>query len=161
MPSVQHRRREATVATELRERRPDREHRVSRSQYNLVLEVSGIGSEVKKEPTGVLAMHTRVCLDPTAVIGGRVLGSGAPSTTRRGAGDWLVAEADESDGSFLRLAPVIGVITNIDPEHLDHYGSEDALHQAFVDFANRIPFWGTTVLCLDHPGVQPDPAGKL
>jgi UDP-N-acetylmuramate--alanine ligase len=65
-----------------------------------------------------------------------------------------VAEADESDGSFLRLSPVIAVITNIDPEHLDHYGSFEAVKDAFVDFANRVPFWGLTVLCLDHPGVQ-------
>jgi len=94
-------------------------------------------------------------LDPTAIIGGRVLASDAsPSTTRLGSGDLLVAEADESDGSFLRLAPVIGVITNIDPEHLDHYGSYEALEEAFVAFANRVPFWGLTVLCLDHPGVQ-------
>lgn len=109
-----------------------------------------------KTTTTSLVVHilSQTGLDPTAVIGGRVLGSGDPSTTRRGAGEWLVAEADESDGSFLRLAPVIGVITNIDPEHLDHYGSEDALHEAFIEFANRIPFWGTTVLCLDHAGIQ-------
>jgi len=94
-------------------------------------------------------------LDPTAVIGGRVLGSaGAPTGARLGAGDVMVAEADESDGSFLRLAPVIAVITNIDPEHLDHYGTYDALKEAFVAFANRVPFRGCTVLCLDHRGVQ-------
>ena len=94
-------------------------------------------------------------LDPTAVIGGRVLASDAsPSTTRLGSGDLLVAEADESDGSFLRLTPVIAVVTNIDPEHLDHYGSYEALEEAFVAFANRVPFWGLSVLCLDHTGVQ-------
>jgi UDP-N-acetylmuramate--alanine ligase len=94
-------------------------------------------------------------LDPTAVIGGRVLASDAsPSTTRLGSGNLLVAEADESDGSFLRLTPVIAVVTNIDPEHLDHYGSYEALEEAFVAFANRVPFWGLSVLCLDHPGVQ-------
>ncbi|MEN8182654.1 MAG: UDP-N-acetylmuramate--L-alanine ligase, partial [Myxococcota bacterium] len=94
-------------------------------------------------------------LDPTAVIGGRVLGSGSdPTGARLGRGDLLVAEADESDGSFLRLAPVIAVVTNIDPEHLDHYGSFEALQDAFVTFANRVPFWGVAVLCLDHPGVQ-------
>jgi UDP-N-acetylmuramate--alanine ligase len=63
-------------------------------------------------------------------------------------------QADESDGSFLRLAPVIAVVTNIDPEHLDHYGSYEALQEAFAEFANRVPFWGAAVLCLDHPGVQ-------
>jgi UDP-N-acetylmuramate--alanine ligase len=94
-------------------------------------------------------------LDPTAVIGGRVLASDAsPSTTRLGSGDLLVAEADESDGSFLRLTPVIAVVTNIDPEHLDHYGSYEALEEAFVTFANRVPFWGLSVLCLDQAGVQ-------
>jgi UDP-N-acetylmuramate--alanine ligase len=94
-------------------------------------------------------------LDPTAVIGGRVFAPDAsPSTTRLGGGDLLVAEADESDGSFLRLTPVIAVVTNIDPEHLDHYGSYEALEEAFVTFANRVPFWGLSVLCLDHAGVQ-------
>jgi len=94
-------------------------------------------------------------LDPTAVIGGRVLAAErAPSTTRLGAGPLLVAEADESDGSFLRLAPVIAVVTNIEPEHLDHWGRFEAVLDAFVAFANRVPFWGLSVLCLDHPGVQ-------
>jgi UDP-N-acetylmuramate--alanine ligase len=84
-----------------------------------------------------------------------VLAAGsAPTTARLGASDLLVAEADESDGSFLRLAPVIAVVTNIDPEHLDHYGSYEALQEAFVAFVNRVPFWGASVLCLDHPGVQ-------
>ncbi len=112
-----------------------------------------------KTTTTSLAAHVlhAAGLDPTAVIGGRVLGTGADHQTtgaRLGHGDLLVAEADESDGSFLRLAPVIGVITNIDPEHLDHYGSEEALREAFIAFANRVPFWGVTILCLDHPGVQ-------
>jgi UDP-N-acetylmuramate--alanine ligase len=94
-------------------------------------------------------------LDPTAIIGGRVLAAGsAPTNARLGMSDLLVAEADESDGSFLRLAPVIAVVTNIDPEHLDHYGSYEALQEAFVAFVNCVPFWGASVLCLDHPGVQ-------
>jgi UDP-N-acetylmuramate--alanine ligase len=94
-------------------------------------------------------------LDPTAVIGGRVLAPGTdPTGARIGRGEFLVAEADESDGSFLRLMPVVSVITNIDPEHLDHYGSYDALRDAFVRFANQVPFWGVSILCLDHPGVQ-------
>ncbi len=114
------------------------------------------GSHGKTTTTSLVAhVLAAAGLDPTAVIGGRVLAPDAsPTTTRLGAGDLLVAEADESDGSFLRLAPVIGVITNIDPEHLDHYGSYAALEEAFVAFANRVPFWGLTVLCLDHPGVQ-------
>jgi UDP-N-acetylmuramate--alanine ligase len=97
-------------------------------------------------------------LDPTAVIGGRVITKVAAPEDRRGVrlggGGVVVAEADESDGSFLRLTPVIAVVTNVDPEHLDHYGSFEALQQAFVDFANHIPFWGLAVLCFDHPGVQ-------
>jgi len=94
-------------------------------------------------------------LDPTAVIGGRVLAAGRdPSGAKLGRGDLLVAEADESDGSFLRLAPIIAVVTNIDPEHLDHYGSFAALEEAFTEFANRVPFWGLAVVCFDHPGTQ-------
>ena len=113
------------------------------------------GSHGKTTTTSLVShVLAEAGLDPTAVIGGRVLGRGDPSTTRRGAGTWLVAEADESDGSFLHLAPVIAVITNIDPEHLDHYGSEAALHEAFAAFANRVPFWGTAIVCLDHPGVR-------
>jgi len=116
------------------------------------------GSHGKTTTTSLIAhvLHS-AGLDPTAVIGGRILGTGGDhevTGARLGHGDLLVAEADESDGSFLRLAPVIAVITNIDPEHLDHYGSEAALREAFVAFANRVPFWGVNVLCLDHPGVQ-------
>jgi UDP-N-acetylmuramate--alanine ligase len=76
------------------------------------------------------------------------------SNARLGAGDLFVAEADESDGSFLRLAPTVAVVTNIDPEHLDHYGTHDNVKDAFVEFANRVPFYGLCVLCLDHPHVQ-------
>jgi UDP-N-acetylmuramate--alanine ligase len=114
------------------------------------------GSHGKTTTTSLVAhVLSSAGLDPTAVIGGRVFAPDrAPSTTRLGAGDLLVAEADESDGSFLRLAPVVAVVTNIDPEHLDHYGSYAALESAFVAFANRVPFWGLSVLCLDHPGVQ-------
>ena len=116
------------------------------------------GSHGKTTTTSLVAHVLGAAgLDPTAVIGGRVLGTGTDhevTGARLGHGDLLVAEADESDGSFLQLAPVIAVITNIDPEHLDHYGSEAALREAFVSFANRLPFWGVNVLCLDHPGVQ-------
>ena len=65
-----------------------------------------------------------------------------------------MAEADESDGSFLRLTPTIAVVTNIDPEHLDHYGTHEKIKEAFVEFASRVPFYGLAVLCLDHPHVQ-------
>jgi UDP-N-acetylmuramate--alanine ligase len=115
-----------------------------------------VGGSHGKTTTTSLVAHVldAAGLDPTAVIGGRVLHPGGRSTARLGTGPLLVAEADESDGSFLRLAPVIAVVTNIDPEHLDHYGSLEALHDAFVAFANRVPFWGLAVVCLDHPGVQ-------
>ncbi len=118
--------------------------------------VAVAGSHGKPTTTSLIA-HILVAagLDPTAVSGGRVLHPGrVASGARLGAGQLLVAEADESDGSFLDLAPVFSVITNIDPEHLDHYGSVEALRDAFVRFANRVPFWGATVVCIDHPGVQ-------
>ena len=115
-----------------------------------------VGGSHGKTTTTSLITHIldRAGLDPTAVIGGRVLGGPHRSGARLGTGRWLVAEADESDGSFLRLAPVISIVTNIDPEHLDHYGTTEALREAFVTFANGIPFWGLAVLCIDHPGVQ-------
>ena len=92
-------------------------------------------------------------LDPTIVIGGRLDSLGG-TNARLGAGEYLVAEADESDGSFLFLSPTATIVTNIDPEHLDHYGSVDALEDTFVEFANRVPFYGFSVMCLDHPRVQ-------
>jgi UDP-N-acetylmuramate--alanine ligase len=113
------------------------------------------GSHGKTTTTSLVAHVLGAAgLDPTAVIGGRVIHPSERSTVRLGSGSLLVAEADESDGSFLQLAPIIAVVTNIDPEHLEHYGSLEALHEAFVRFANRVPFWGLSVLCLDHPGVQ-------
>jgi len=91
-------------------------------------------------------------LDPTVVVGGKVNTLG--TSVRLGQGDYLVAEADESDGSFLVYAPTVAVVTNIDPEHMDHYGTMDALRDAFAQFVNRVPFYGLAVLCLDHPEVQ-------
>src|SRR5258705_364984 len=91
-------------------------------------------------------------LDPTIVVGGRVTSLG--SNARLGQGEFLVAEADESDGSFLKLAPTIAVVTTVDPEHLDHYGSLDAIRDAFVAFVNKVPFYGSAVLCLDQPNIQ-------
>src|SRR3989442_982841 len=90
--------------------------------------------------------------DPTIVVGGRVTNLG--SNARLGQGDYLVAEADESDGSFLKLAPTIAVVTTVDAEHLDHYGTLEAIREAFVAFVNRVPFYGSAVLCLDHPNIQ-------
>ena len=111
------------------------------------------GSHGKTTPTSLVATVLREAeLDPTVVIGGKlnVLGS----TGSHGQGDLLLAEADESDGSFLHLTPVIAVITNIDAEHLDHYGDHDGVKRAFAEFANRVPFYGLVVACLDHPHVQ-------
>ncbi|MGE0546537.1 MAG: UDP-N-acetylmuramate--L-alanine ligase [Kofleriaceae bacterium] len=91
--------------------------------------------------------------DPTAVIGGRVNSLGL-ANARWGKSDYLVAEADESDGSFLTLSPTAAIVTNIDAEHLDHYGTFDNVKKAFTDFCNRVPFYGISALCLDNVGVQ-------
>ncbi|NET73728.1 MAG: UDP-N-acetylmuramate--L-alanine ligase, partial [Sphaerospermopsis sp. SIO1G2] len=90
--------------------------------------------------------------DPTVINGGIINAYG--TNARLGEGDWLVAEADESDGSFLRLPATISIVTNIDPEHLDHYGNVEKLHQAFLDFLHNIPFYGMAVVCVDDPTVQ-------
>lgn len=111
------------------------------------------GSHGKTTATSLVATVLRDAgLDPTVIIGGRLnaLGSNAAS----GKGELLVAEADESDGSFLRLHPSISVLTNIDPEHLDHYGSLEAVKEAFITFANQVPFYGLVVACVDHPNIQ-------
>jgi UDP-N-acetylmuramate--alanine ligase len=92
-------------------------------------------------------------LDPTFVIGGRLISAGA--NARLGTGDFIVAEADESDASFLNLFPVIEVITNIDADHMDTYGHDFArLKQAFIEFTHRLPFYGIAVLCVDDPNVR-------
>ena len=91
-------------------------------------------------------------VDPTVINGGIINSYG--SNARLGASDWMVVEADESDGSFLRLDGTIAVVTNIDPEHLDHYGSFDGVKDAFVEFVENVPFYGAALLCLDHPEVQ-------
>jgi UDP-N-acetylmuramate--alanine ligase len=92
-------------------------------------------------------------LDPTFVVGGRLVST--DSNARLGSGKYLVAEADESDASFLHLQPVIAVITNIDADHMDTYGGDlDSLHDAFVEFLHNLPFYGLAVLCVDDPGVQ-------
>jgi UDP-N-acetylmuramate--alanine ligase len=90
--------------------------------------------------------------DPTVVVGGRVHGLG--TNARLGQGEFLVAEADESDGSFLKLSPTIAVVTTVDAEHLDHYADLDAIRAAFLQFVNKVPFYGAAVLCLDQPNIQ-------
>ena len=108
------------------------------------------GAHGKTTTTSMVAlMLERAGLDPTAVIGGRLSAFG--SNARLGQGDVIVAEADESDGSFLRLAPTFSVITNVDREHLDHYGSFENALEAFVTFANTVPFDGAVVVCADDP----------
>ena len=111
------------------------------------------GSHGKTTTTSMVATILAAAgLDPTAVVGGKLNSLG--SNAKLGKGEVMVVEADESDGSFLKLSPAICVITNVDPEHLDHYGTLAALEAAFVDFANRVPFYGLAVMCLDHPVVQ-------
>jgi UDP-N-acetylmuramate--alanine ligase len=115
--------------------------------------VAVAGTHGKTTTTSMIAQILGAAgLDPTVVIGGKLDALG--SNAKLGQGELLVAEADESDGSFLLLAPTVAVITNIDPEHLDHYGDFATLRRAFVDFANKVPFFGFTVACLDHPIVQ-------
>jgi UDP-N-acetylmuramate--alanine ligase len=114
----------------------------------------GVGGTHGKTTTTsmVAALLDEAGLDPTVVNGGIINAYG--TNAKVGDGDWIVVEADESDGSFLRLKCTVAIITNIDPEHLDHYGDFDALRKAFVDFIEDIPFYGFGVVCLDHPEVQ-------
>ncbi|MGV3512465.1 MAG: UDP-N-acetylmuramate--L-alanine ligase [Novosphingobium sp.] len=91
-------------------------------------------------------------IDPTVINGGIINSYG--SNARLGDSEWMVVEADESDGSFLRLDGTLAVVTNIDPEHLDHYGSFDKVKSAFVEFIENVPFYGAAMLCIDHPEVQ-------
>jgi UDP-N-acetylmuramate--alanine ligase len=120
-----------------------------RVKYNVTI----AGSHGKTTTTSLVATVLRHAgLDPTVVVGGKVNALG--SNARLGAGDLFVAEADESDGSFLKLTPTIAVVTNIDPEHLDHYGTHANLKDAFVEHVNTVPFYGLGILCVDHPSVQ-------
>ena len=115
--------------------------------------VAVAGSHGKTTVTSMVALVLdKGGLDPTVVVGGRlgVLGSGA----RLGKGDYMVAEADESDRSFLKLSPTVAVVTNIDREHLDAYGDLADIKDAFLGFMNKVPFYGSAVLCLDDPPLQ-------
>ena len=112
------------------------------------------GSHGKTTTTSMTATILNFAgLDPTVVVGGRV-GTMGGSNARVGHSDFLVVEADESDGSFLKLAPIIAVVTNIDREHLDHYPSLDAIRAAFIEFVNKVPFYGAVIVCLDDANVQ-------
>ncbi len=111
------------------------------------------GTHGKTTTTSLIACVLEAAsIDPTVINGGIINAYG--SNTRLGEGDWMVVEADESDGSFLRLPAVIAVVTNMDPEHLDHWGTADAMVAGYDQFVGNIPFYGFGVLCIDHPGVQ-------
>lgn len=115
--------------------------------------VAVAGTHGKTTTTSMIAaMLDAGGIDPTVINGGIINSYG--SNARLGDSDWMVVEADESDGSFLRLDGTIAVVTNIDPEHLDHYGSFDRVKDCFVEFIENVPFYGAAILCLDHPEVQ-------
>jgi UDP-N-acetylmuramate--alanine ligase len=112
------------------------------------------GSHGKTTTTSMTATILNYAgLDPTVVVGGRV-GTMGGSNARVGRSDFLVVESDESDGSFLKLAPIIAVVTNIDREHVDHYPTLDDTRAAFIEFVNKVPFYGAVIVCLDDPNVQ-------
>jgi UDP-N-acetylmuramate--alanine ligase len=115
--------------------------------------VSITGTHGKTTTTSLIAdLFKCADLDPTVIAGGIINGWG--TNARIGRGEWMVVEADESDGTFLKLPTQIGVVTNIDPEHMDYWPSVEALHQAFHQFIDAIPFYGLAVACIDHPVVR-------
>jgi UDP-N-acetylmuramate--alanine ligase len=112
------------------------------------------GSHGKTTTTSMVAsILSHANMDPTVVVGGRV-GIIGGSNARLGRSDYLVVESDESDGSFLKLSPILAIVTNIDREHLDHYSSIEEIRAAFRDFVNRVPFYGAAIMCLDDENVQ-------
>ena len=111
------------------------------------------GTHGKTTTTSLVAAVLEAArLDPTVINGGIINAYG--TNTRMGSGEWMVVEADESDGSFLKLPAVVAVVTNMDPEHLDHWGTEEAMKEGYAQFVGNIPFYGFAVLCIDHPEVQ-------
>ncbi|MEL6738456.1 MAG: UDP-N-acetylmuramate--L-alanine ligase, partial [Pseudomonadota bacterium] len=115
--------------------------------------VAVAGTHGKTTTTSMIAaLLDKGDVDPTVINGGIIEQYG--SNARMGTSDWMVVEADESDGSFLRLDGTIAVVTNIDPEHLDHYGDFDGVKRAFLEFIQNVPFYGAAILCVDHPEVQ-------
>src|ERR1700683_4413051 len=112
------------------------------------------GSHGKTTTTSMTAtILNHAGLDPTVVVGGKV-GTMGGANARVGRSDFLVVESDESDGSFLKLAPILAVVTNIDREHLDHYATLDDIRAAFIEFVNKVPFYGAAIVCLDDDNVQ-------
>ncbi len=117
------------------------------------LGIAVAGTHGKTTTTGLVALILEEAgLDPTVAVGGNIRNSG--TNVRLGNGDFMVAEADESDASFLLLLPTIAIVTNIDPEHLDHYGTMDRVRDAFLSFVNRVPFYGAAVLGIDSVNVR-------
>jgi len=111
------------------------------------------GTHGKTTTTSLIAcVLEQAKLDPTVINGGIINAYG--TNTRMGTGEWMVVEADESDGSFLRLPSTVAVVTNMDAEHLDHWGTEEAMREGYAQFVGNIPFYGFAVLCADHPAVQ-------
>lgn len=120
-----------------------------RMKYSILVS----GTHGKTTTTSLIAhMLHYAGMDPTMVVGGKLNNLG--TNAKLGQGAFVVAEADESDGSFLLLSPTIAITTNIEREHMDHYGEYEKLESAFVDFLNKVPFYGLNILCLDDPGVQ-------
>jgi UDP-N-acetylmuramate--alanine ligase len=112
------------------------------------------GSHGKTTTTAMItAVLAQAGLDPTVVVGGRI-GILGGANVRLGKSDFLVVESDESDGSFLKLAPIVAIVTNIDREHLDHYSGIEEIRRAFAEFAGKVPFYGVAILCLDDENVQ-------
>ncbi|MFH1784708.1 MAG: UDP-N-acetylmuramate--L-alanine ligase [bacterium] len=115
-----------------------------RLKYSVII-TGTHGKTTTTSMTGLLLAHNG--LDPTVVIGGKLKNFG--SNAKLGKGDFLIAEGDESDGSFLKLTPTIAVVTNIDSDHLDHYGNINKIRKAFLEFVNKVPFYGTVIVCSD------------
>ena len=115
--------------------------------------ISIAGTHGKTTTTSMIAaVLDAAALDPTVINGGIINAYG--TNARLGEGEWMVVEADESDGTFVKLPAMLAVVTNIDPEHMEHYGTFDALRDAFKQFVERTPFYGSAILCIDHPEVQ-------
>ena len=118
---------------------------LARMKYGILI----AGAHGKTTTTSLIAtVIASSGLDPTVVIGGKLRATG--SNARLGQGDFLVAEADESDGSFLRLSPTIAVVTNIDREHMDFFKTMDSLRDAFLSFINKVPFYGVSIVCIEN-----------
>src|SRR5579884_3137411 len=112
------------------------------------------GSHGKTTTTSMIAtILSHAGVDPTVVVGGKVAAMGG-TNARVGKSDFIVVEADESDGSFLKLSPIFAIVTNIDREHLDHYADLETIRAAFIEFVNKVPFYGAAILCLDDENVQ-------